>query len=133
LRNSVPIEQVFSTHTLWNWENNRCDKLNVVKHVRHDRRSRKRNNNKLVQLPQFLDLKCQILIFALIFCNCGLYFVGQWNCYIENTPSLFGLSINVMFCLLTGNDPSRICSCHFTVRPAAHICNMGIIIIIILL
>ena len=50
-----------------------------------------------------------------------------------NAPSLFGLLINVMFCPLTGNDPSRVYSCHFTIQPADHICNMGIIIIILLL
>ena len=50
-----------------------------------------------------------------------------------NAPSLFGLSNNVMFCPLTGNDPSRICSCHFTVGPTAPICNVGIIIIIIII
>jgi len=47
-----------------------------------------------------------------------------------NANFVFGLSISVISSPLTGYDPSRICSCHFTVRLAAHICNMGIIIIL---
>lgn len=44
------------------------------------------------------------------------------------------LSINVMSDLLAGYlPPGRICSCRFPVRPAAHICNMGIIVIRLLL
>jgi hypothetical protein len=78
--NSVTIEQVFSTSTFRNWEHSRGDKLKVVKRVRYGPRSRKWNNTKLVQLAQLLDLKCQVLIIALIFCICDLYIVSQWNC-----------------------------------------------------
>jgi hypothetical protein len=34
------------------------------------------NNNNLFQLPLLLDFKCQVLIFALFFFNCGLQIVG---------------------------------------------------------
>jgi hypothetical protein len=132
LRNSVTIEQVYSTPTFWNWENSRYDNLQVAKHIRCDPHSRKWNNSKLVQLPQLFDLKCQVLIFALIFCSCSLYIVVQWKCYVDECSFLIW-SVNVMSCPLTGCDPNRICSCHFTVRPAAHICNKGIIMVFIIL
>lgn len=76
LRNSVTIEHVFSTPIFGNWETSRGDKLKLAKHIRCDPRTRKWNNDNLVQLPQLLDLKCQVLTFVLIFCNCGLYIVG---------------------------------------------------------